>query len=129
MLMMKIEMNADKIQAEKRYTLSSITRTIESAFSQMQLRKVEDASGALLYRDTGNARDYGRFGRVVNTLKKQSWFMDNVSVWRLYDSDDSDNLNDCSEEDLLLRRIDDLHVVETFHALGRKRQLVYFIKV
>ena len=26
-------------------------------------------------------------------------------------------------------RIDDLHVVETFHALGRKRQLVYFIKV
>ena len=102
MLMMKIEMNADKIQAEKRYTLSSINRTIESAFSQMQLRKVEDASGALLYRDTGSARDYGRFGRVVNTLKKQSWFMDNVSVWRLYDSDDSDNLNDCSEEDLLL---------------------------
>ena len=102
LLMMKIEMNADKIQAEKRYTLSSINRTIESAFSQMQLRKVEDASGALLYRDTGNARDYGRFGRVVNTLKKQSWFMDNVSVWRLYDSDDSDNLNDCSEEDLLL---------------------------
>lgn len=102
MLMMKIEMNTDKIQAEKRYTLSSINRTIESAFSQMQLRKVEDASGALLYRDTGNARDYGRFGRVVNTLKKQSWFMDNVSVWRLYDSDDSDNLNDCSEEDLLL---------------------------
>lgn len=102
MLMMKIEMNTDKIQAEKRYTLSSINRTIESAFSQMQLRKVEDASGALLYRDTGNARDYGRFGRVVNTLKKQSWFMDNVSVWRLYDSDDSDSLNDCSEEDLLL---------------------------
>ena len=102
MLMMKIEMNADKIQAEKRYTLSSINRTIESAFSQMQLRKVEDASGALLYRDTGSARGYGRFGKVVNTLKKQSWFMDNVSVWRLYDSDDSDNLNDCSEEDLLL---------------------------
>lgn len=102
MLMMKIEMNADKIQAEKRYTLSSINRTIESAFSQMQLRKVEDASGALLYRDTGNARDYGRFGKIVNTLKKQSWFMDNVSVWRLYNSEDSDNLNDCSEEDLLL---------------------------
>ena len=83
MLMMKIEMNADKIQAEQRYTM-------------------EDASGALLYRDSGNARDYGRFGKVVNTLKKQPWFMENVSVWRLYDSEDSDNLNDCSEEDLLL---------------------------
>ena len=90
MLMMKIEMNADKIQAEQRYTMSAINRTIESAFAQMQLR------------DSGNARDYGRFGKVVNTLKKQPWFMENVSVWRLYDSEDSDNLNDCSEEDLLL---------------------------
>ena len=63
MLMMKIEMNADKIQAEQRYTMSAINRTIESAFAQMQLRKVEDASGALLYRDSGNARDYGRFGK------------------------------------------------------------------
>ena len=102
MLMMKIEMNADKIRAEQRYTMSAINRTLESAFAQMQLRKVEDASGALLYRDNGNARDYGRFGKVVNTLKKQPWFMENVSVWRLYDSEDSDNLNDCSEEDLLL---------------------------
>ena len=102
MLMMKIEMNTDKIQAEQRYTMSAINRTIESAFAQMQLRKVEDASGALLYRDSGNARDYGRFGKVVNTLKKQPWFMENVSVWRLYDSEDSDNQNDCSEEDLLL---------------------------
>ena len=36
----------------------------------MKLRKVEDASGALLYRDSGNARDYGRFGKAVNALKK-----------------------------------------------------------
>lgn len=71
MLMMKIEMNADKIQTEQRYTVSAINRTIESAFAQMQLHKIEDASGALLYRDSDNARDYGRFGRVVNTLKKQ----------------------------------------------------------
>ena len=48
MLMMKIEMNADKILAEQRYTMSAINRTIESAFAQMQLRKVENASGALL---------------------------------------------------------------------------------
>ena len=56
MLMMKIEMNADKIQAEQRYTISAINRTIESAFAQMKLRKVEDASGALLYRDSGDRK-------------------------------------------------------------------------
>ena len=44
---------------------------------------------------------FGRFGRIVNKLKKQGRFMDNVSVWRLYDSDDSDNPMDFSEEDLL----------------------------
>lgn len=77
MLMMKIEMNADKIQAEQRYTISAINRTIESAFAQMKLRKVEDASGALLYRDSGNARDYGRFGKVVNALKS------NRGLWRM----------------------------------------------
>lgn len=70
MLMMKIEMNADKIQAEQRYTISAINRTIESAFAQMQLHKVEDASGALLYRDSGNARDYGRFWQGCQHFEK-----------------------------------------------------------
>ena len=102
MLMMKIEMNADKIQAEKRYTLSSINRTIESAFSQMQLRKVEDASALYFLQRYRQCTGLWTLRQGRQYLKKQSWFVDNVSVWRLYDSDDSDNLNDCSEEDLLL---------------------------
>ena len=71
MLTMKIAMNADKIQAEQRCIMSAINRTIEASFAQMQLCKVEGASGALFYRDSSNARDYGRFGKVVNALKKQ----------------------------------------------------------
>lgn len=101
MLLMRIQMNDEKIISERRYSLPAIHRTIDAAFTQMRLCRVEDSSGDLVYRDAGNARDYGRFGKVVNTLKRQPWFMENVSVWRLYDSDEADNLNDCSEEDLL----------------------------
>ena len=60
-----------------------------------------DASGALVYRDCGRDRDFSLFGKVVNTLKRQPWFMENVAAWRLYDSDDSDHPDDFNEEDLL----------------------------
>lgn len=101
MLKMIIQMDDVKITSENKYRLDSIYRTINSAFQKMGLPRVEDTSGALVYRDCGRAKDFSLFGKVVNTLKRQSWFMDNVSVWRLCDSDDSDDPNDFNEEDLL----------------------------
>lgn len=62
---------------------------------------MEDASGSLVYRDNGHATDYGQFGKIVNTLKRQPWFMENVIKWILCDSDDSDSLDGFNEEDLL----------------------------
>lgn len=101
MLKMLIRMNNKKIVIEKKYRLDGIYTTIDAAFTKMGLLRVEDTSGALVYRDNGNERDYGRFGRIVNTLKKQAWFMDNVEAWELYDSEDSDNPEDFNKEDLL----------------------------
>lgn len=101
MLKMIIRMDDNKINIEKKYRLDGIYNTINNTFDKMGLSRMEDSSGSLVYRDNGNARDYGRFGKIVNTFKKQAWFMDNVSVWMLYDSGDSDNPNDFNEEDLL----------------------------
>lgn len=101
MLKMIIRMDDDKINIEKKYHLDGIYRTIDSTFDKMGLPRMEDASGALVYRDNGHARDYGRFGKIVNAFKKQDWFMDNVAVWLLCDSDDSDSPDDFNEEDLL----------------------------
>ena len=42
------------------------------------------------------AQFFGNFG-----LRKQPWFMDNAMRWILCNSDDSDDPNDFSEEDLL----------------------------
>ena len=101
MLKMIIRMNDDKIRAEKQYDLEGIHRAIDRVFGSAGLPRMEDASGAMVYRDCGRERDFGLFGRVVNTLKRQAWFMDNVAVWRLCNSDDADRPDDFDEEDLL----------------------------
>ena len=101
MLKMIIRMNDHKIIKEKKYHLDGIYSTINNTFLTMGFPRVEDGSDALVYRDCGRARDFSLFGKIVNTLKKQTWFMDNVAVWRLYDSDDSDSPEDFNEEDLL----------------------------
>lgn len=101
MLKMLICMNQDKINAERKYNLDSMHETINALFLNLGLSSMRNTSGQWVYRDNGDMRDYGRFGRVVNTLKRQAWFMDNVETWRFYDSDDSDNSEDFNEEDLL----------------------------
>lgn len=101
MLKMIIRMDENKIITEKKYHLDGIYHTINNAFRTVGLLRIEDGSGDLVYRDCGRTRDFSLFGKIVNTLKKQTWFMDNVSVWRLYDSDDSDTPDDFNEEDLL----------------------------
>ena len=101
MLKMIIRMDDNKITAEKKYRLEGIYHAINNTFQTIGLPRMEDSSGALVYRDCGRPRDFSLFGKIVNTLKRQSWFMENVSVWRLCDSDDSDNPDDFNEEDLL----------------------------
>lgn len=101
MLKMTIRMNRTKINSEKKYSLPKIIQTLDETFSKMQLLKITDNSDTLTYCDTGNTKDYACFGNIVNALKRQTWFMDNVSEWLLYNSDDSDNPNDFSIEDLL----------------------------
>ena len=81
MLKMVIRMNDDKITAENKYRLDGIYNTINHTFQTVGLPRMEDGSGALVFRDCGRARDFSLFGRIVNTLKRQTWFMDNVSVW------------------------------------------------
>ena len=81
--------------------MDGIYSTINNTFLTVGLSHIEDGSGALVYRDCERARDFSLFGKIVNTLKRQTWFMDNVAVWRLYDSDDSDSSENFNEEDLL----------------------------
>lgn len=102
MLKMIIRLDENKIHAEKKYQLEGIYETLNHTFVKLGFPRIEDGTGDLVYRDCGRASDFSLFGKVVNTLKKQSWFMENVSVWRFCDSDDSDNPEEFNEEDLLM---------------------------
>ena len=94
MLKMMIRMDDDKITTEKKYHLDGIYSTINNTFLTVGLSHIEDGSGALVYRDCGRARNFSLFGKTaVNTLKRQTWFMDNVSrlafIWTVMIPDSS----------------------------------------
>lgn len=101
MLKMVIRMDRNKIIIENKYKIEGIYSTIDNAFIQMGFPRQVSESDILVYCDNGSARDYGRFGRIVNTLKRQTWFIENVAEWNLYESDDLDNPNEFTVEDLL----------------------------
>ena len=58
MLKMMIRMDDDKITTEKKYHLDGIYNTINNTFLTVGLPRIEDGSGALVYRDCGRAKDF-----------------------------------------------------------------------
>ena len=45
--------------------------------------------------------NYPNLGIILNGLKKQEWFITNLSVWLLCTNEDSDDPSDFEEEDLV----------------------------
>ncbi len=101
MIKMEIRMDDEKILKEGKYRLEAIYEAIDKVFGYWDFEGEKTSSGSVMYKDNGNDRDLGRFFSIVNALKKKEWFMRNVSVWILYDSDDSDFPDDFSTEDLV----------------------------
>ncbi len=101
MLKMEICMDDEKIIRERKYRLVAIYAAIDKLFKKWNFEGEKNHAGSVIYKDNGDDRDFGRFCSIVNALKKQDWFMGNVMIWILYDSDDSDSPNDFVTEDLL----------------------------
>ncbi|MDO4468519.1 MAG: hypothetical protein Q4C84_01605 [Bacillota bacterium] len=101
MMKMIIRMNDYKIAKDNQYSLQDIYNTLNHMFLTVGLPRIESEANALTYVDNGRAEDFSLFGQIVNVLKKQSWFMDNVSAWLLYEKDDDDTSDTFTEEDLL----------------------------
>ena len=70
MLKMLIQMDDNKITAEQKYPLDGIYTTIDRVFLAAGLPRVEDASGALVYRDCG--RDRAMIPTIPTTLTKRT---------------------------------------------------------
>ncbi len=101
MIKMEVRMDDEKILREKKYRLEAVHEAVDNAFGYWDFKGEKTSSGSVIYKDNGSDRDFGRFGSIVNALKKKEWFMGNVATWILYDSDDSDSPDDFATEDLI----------------------------
>ncbi len=100
MIKMIIKMDKDKIESSGIYSVDKVYEKIDGIFKKRGLNRVE-VDDDIEYCGTGRSTDFGNFTLILNGLRKQPWFMDNAIRWILCNSDDSDDPNDFSEEDLL----------------------------
>lgn len=101
MLKLEIKMDENKILDEQKYKVESIYRTLEQAFSRYKLKSMQEPDGTLWFMGNGNPKDYGAFGCIITSLKDKAWFMDYVTKWVWYNSDDGENEDDFAVEDVL----------------------------
>lgn len=101
MLKLEIKMDREKILADRKYRVESIYQALEKAFERYSLDKIQESDGTLFFVGSGNPKDYGAFGSIITSLKEKAWFMDYVTKWIWYNSDDGENEDDFVVEDVL----------------------------
>lgn len=104
MLKLEFKLDEQKIVAEQKYSMEAIYAAADSAFRKYRFRKEILEDGTVCYWGNGRPEDYGAFGRLITSLKDKPWFLDNLSRWLWYNSDDGANENDYAVEDLRLAR-------------------------
>ena len=97
---MIIRIDENKVVKEEKWKLDDIYKTIDFVFEGLKLRCAKDKSNLLTCYGRKDEKDFARFGKVVNILKREDWFLENLSEWKLYENDDTEGL---SVEDLMSR--------------------------
>ncbi len=98
MLKCEVQFDNEKIIRDDIYTPESVRQATDEMFvDKFDLVKGENG----FYLEKGNDNDFVHFWSAILSLKRLDWFMDYVSRWIWYNSDNSDDPLDFSEEDLL----------------------------
>ena len=79
----------------------AVDAALDKFFARYPFRKEILPDGTICYSGTGQARDYGAFGRAITTLKDQAWFMSGLVKWLWYNSYDGETETDFTVEDIL----------------------------
>lgn len=101
MIKMIIKMDDDRIRSHAEYTLDKVYSALDRIFSQKGMKRTDTERG-IEYKGLGSNSDFAHFGNIILGLKEKSWFMDNAATWLFCNSDDMDDPEDFSEEDLLM---------------------------
>lgn len=100
MYKMIICLNEEKIKNNNEFNLSTLYEKLNSIFAKRGFSVSLDGERHV-YSGTDSSADYPNLGIILNGLKKQEWFVNNISVWLLCTNEDSDTPDDFEEEDLV----------------------------
>ena len=81
MMKMLIKMDEGKIVQEGKYDLEKINAYLTKVFAKRNMKKDADD-----WYINGN---FTTCGSLIITLSKKDWFLDNVTEWLWYDTDDA----------------------------------------
>ncbi|MCR5727360.1 MAG: hypothetical protein K6G24_07830 [Lachnospiraceae bacterium] len=101
MLKLEIKLNSIVSSDATLKTVEDIYSSLDNLFDKHSFRIEIYADGTHCYYGNGNPKDYGVFGMIITALKNKQWFLDNTSKWLWYNSDDGDDEEDFSVEDVL----------------------------
>lgn len=101
MLKLEYRLNNGQIMKDAKYQPDSIIGAVDKAFSKYDFKRETLQDGTICYYGNGQPSDYGVFGRLITTLKSKDWFLPYLDKWLWYNSDDGDNENDFTVEDVL----------------------------
>ena len=101
MIKLEIKLDDKQIASEAKYCPDSLYNTMDKVFAKYHFHKEEQGDGSICYYGNGMPRDFGIFGRLITTLKDKDWFMTYLTKWLWYNSDDGEDENDYSVDDIL----------------------------
>lgn len=101
MLKMEFKLDESKIKEANMYTPERIYAAIDDASQRNGFKKMRTDDGSIIYQGTNHRNDYALFGRMITSLRKKDWFINNAVKWLWFNSDDGRNENDYHMEDLL----------------------------
>ena len=100
MYKMIIRINEDKVLSDQVFDLNTVYDKLDAIFAKRGF-SLRIENGNRVYFGTDASTDYPNLGIILNGLKKQDWFVKNLLVLVLCTNEDSEDLNDFEEEDLV----------------------------
>lgn len=94
MYKMLMELDYDKLKDENKYDVEKIEQLLKHELSKRGIDRDEDG-----FYVGGTFEAYWAF---ILSFSKEEWFLDNLKVWKWYNSDDSANPEDYGVENILL---------------------------
>lgn len=83
---MVIRMDDDKIKSSNENP-EEIKNKVAGVFESYGLKRIDDGTDAIVYRDKGRNEDFSYFGLVYFKLRRADWFLKNAKQWTMMDDD------------------------------------------